>query len=132
MARMTPSVIATAVTEYLLAAANRYLSRPLEHADIISTYAGIRPLVARGGARNTASLSRDHTICVEASRLVATDAATAFACVADPRTHPRWIPMTVIASEHAAAPRVGGRMTRPPRRGRVRPRGWPGGRRTLG
>jgi hypothetical protein len=44
---------------------------------------------------------------VEASRLVATDAATAFACVADPRTHPRWIPMTVIASEHAAAPRVG-------------------------
>jgi hypothetical protein len=46
---------------------------------------------------------------VEASRLVATDAATAFACVADPRTHPRWIPMTVITSVHDAPPGVGDR-----------------------
>ncbi|MBB4630496.1 glycerol-3-phosphate dehydrogenase [Sphingosinicella soli] len=50
--------ITEAETEYLLAAANRYLSRPLERADIISTYAGIRPLVLEEskGARET---SRD-------------------------------------------------------------------------
>ncbi|WBX83357.1 glycerol-3-phosphate dehydrogenase [Sphingosinicella microcystinivorans] len=42
-------------TDYLLAAANCYLSRPLERADIISTYAGIRPLVLEEGkgARET-------------------------------------------------------------------------------
>lgn len=42
-------------TEYLLAAANRYLSRPLERADIVATYAGIRPLVLEEGkgARET-------------------------------------------------------------------------------
>jgi hypothetical protein len=31
---------------------------------------------------------------VEASRVLPVDAATAFAWVADPRTHPRWIPLT--------------------------------------
>ncbi|WP_339708870.1 glycerol-3-phosphate dehydrogenase [uncultured Sphingosinicella sp.] len=47
--------ITEAETDYLLDAANRYLSRPLERADIISTYAGIRPLVAEEGkgARET-------------------------------------------------------------------------------
>lgn len=47
--------ITEAETDYLLIAANRYLSRPLERTDIISTYAGIRPLVLEEGkgARET-------------------------------------------------------------------------------
>jgi glycerol-3-phosphate dehydrogenase len=34
-------------------------------SDVLSTFAGIRPLVLKGGGRNTAALSRDHTIRVE-------------------------------------------------------------------
>jgi glycerol-3-phosphate dehydrogenase len=47
--------ITEAETDYLLAAANRYLSRPLERADIVASYAGIRPLVLEEGkgARET-------------------------------------------------------------------------------
>ncbi|WP_418276011.1 SRPBCC family protein [Isoptericola jiangsuensis] len=44
---------------------------------------------------------------VEASRIVDTDAATAFAWVADARTHPRWIPLTVCAERDLGTPHVG-------------------------
>jgi glycerol-3-phosphate dehydrogenase len=37
-----------AEVDYLLAAANRYLARPLGHGDIIASFAGIRPLVLEG------------------------------------------------------------------------------------
>lgn len=48
-------VITEAETDYLLAAANRYLARPLEREEIVSSYAGIRPLVLEEGkdARET-------------------------------------------------------------------------------
>ena len=49
--------------------ANRYLARPAARADVLSTFAGIRPLV-RGGAVHTAALSRDHLIRVEAPGLL--------------------------------------------------------------
>jgi glycerol-3-phosphate dehydrogenase len=55
---------------FVLETAAPYFERPPTRADVLSTFAGIRPLVARGGGRSTASLSRDHMICVEASRLV--------------------------------------------------------------
>src|SRR3989440_443239 len=51
--------------EYILAAANRALARPLSRADVIAVYAGLRPLVdpATGnGAKPTTKLSREHVV----------------------------------------------------------------------
>jgi glycerol-3-phosphate dehydrogenase len=59
-----------AVTEedidYILAAANRVLARPLMRADVIAVYAGLRPLVAAGpkADKPTTKLSREHVIDV--------------------------------------------------------------------
>ena len=50
--------------DFILETAGRYLARPPRRDDVLSTFAGIRPLVT-GGGTNTASLSRDHTIRVE-------------------------------------------------------------------
>ena len=55
---------------FVLETATPYFERAPTRADVLSSFAGIRPLVARDGTRRTASLSRDHTVCVEASRLV--------------------------------------------------------------
>jgi glycerol-3-phosphate dehydrogenase len=41
------------------------MARPPSESDVLSTFAGIRPLVLKGSGRNTAALSRDHTIRVE-------------------------------------------------------------------
>jgi glycerol-3-phosphate dehydrogenase len=50
--------------EFLLATANRYLARAATTADILSVFAGIRPLVSAAGAP-TASLSREHTLLID-------------------------------------------------------------------
>jgi glycerol-3-phosphate dehydrogenase len=55
--------------EYVLETAGRYLQKPPTRADVLSTFAGIRPLVRTGG-KNTAALSRDHTIRVDDSGLL--------------------------------------------------------------
>jgi glycerol-3-phosphate dehydrogenase len=47
--------------DYLLGEINGWLTRPLGEADVLSTYAGLRPLVT-GGAKSTAQLSRDHSV----------------------------------------------------------------------
>lgn len=59
-----------AEVEFLLGHAGRYLSRDPSTADILSVFAGIRPLVRGGDAAHTASLSRDHTLLVSAAGLV--------------------------------------------------------------
>ncbi len=46
---------------YLLDALSRALEVPLEHADVIGSYAGLRPLLS-AGAESTRDLSRRHTI----------------------------------------------------------------------
>jgi glycerol-3-phosphate dehydrogenase len=51
--------------EYILAAANRVLARPLTRADVVAVYAGLRPLVdpaAGNGAKPTTKLSREHVV----------------------------------------------------------------------
>jgi len=51
--------------EYILAAANRVLARPLTRADVVAVYAGLRPLVdpALGnGSKPTTKLSREHVV----------------------------------------------------------------------
>lgn len=55
---------------FVLIHANRYLSQNIERVDVLSTFAGLRPLVRQKGAKSTALLSRDHTIFVSKSNLV--------------------------------------------------------------
>jgi glycerol-3-phosphate dehydrogenase len=55
--------------DFILETAGRYLARPPRRADVLSTFAGVRPLVKAGG-RNTAALSRDHVIRVECPGLM--------------------------------------------------------------
>ena len=50
--------------DFLLETANRYLARPAGVADVLSAFAGIRPLVSAQG-RGTASLSREHALLVD-------------------------------------------------------------------
>ena len=51
--------------EFILQTASLYLARKPERSDVLSVFAGIRPLVREGGAGNTAALSRGHTIRLE-------------------------------------------------------------------
>lgn len=56
--------------DFILETAGRYLQKPPTRADILSVFAGIRPLVKMGDGKNTASLSRDHTIHIDHSGLI--------------------------------------------------------------
>ncbi len=55
--------------EFLLAHARRYLIQDPGPGDVLSCFAGLRPLVGHDSAK-TASLSRDHTLLVSPSCLV--------------------------------------------------------------
>ncbi|MBI2813726.1 MAG: glycerol-3-phosphate dehydrogenase/oxidase [Opitutae bacterium] len=55
--------------DYLLRHAARYLARAPVHADVLSAFAGLRPLM-KGGGGPTSALSRDHVITVSPSGLV--------------------------------------------------------------
>lgn len=58
--------------EFVLETAREYLSRPPGREDVLSVYAGIRPLVKAAGADagKTSALSRDHTIHIDAAGLL--------------------------------------------------------------
>jgi glycerol-3-phosphate dehydrogenase len=56
--------------DFILETASRYLTRPPQRKDILSIYAGIRPLVKAAGNNKTSSLSRDHTIHIDDSALL--------------------------------------------------------------
>lgn len=56
--------------EFLLAHAKRHLGWEIGPADVLSTYAGLRPLVSRGAGHRTSALPRDHVITVSPSGLV--------------------------------------------------------------
>jgi glycerol-3-phosphate dehydrogenase len=51
--------------EFILQTASLYLQKKPARSDVLSVFAGIRPLVRSGDAGNTAALSRDHTIRIE-------------------------------------------------------------------
>jgi glycerol-3-phosphate dehydrogenase len=59
-----------AEVEFLLTTAGRYLHKAPTRDDILSAFAGIRPLVRAGDSRNTAALSRDHTIFIDGTGLL--------------------------------------------------------------
>jgi glycerol-3-phosphate dehydrogenase len=60
----------TAEIDFLLQHAARYLRQDPQRHDILSIFAGLRPLVKNGNSHDTASLSRDHTLLVSHSGLV--------------------------------------------------------------
>lgn len=55
---------------FILETAGQYLHKAPSREDILSQWAGIRPLVKAAGASSTAALSRDHSIHVDASGLL--------------------------------------------------------------
>ncbi len=57
--------------EYLLAYAGRYLTRQPTRADILSVFAGLRPLVGKSqGSQATSKLSREHEILTSPTGLI--------------------------------------------------------------
>lgn len=56
--------------EFLLTHAARYLTKDPTPEDVLSVFAGIRPLVSPEGDDDTASISRDHTLLIDSSGLV--------------------------------------------------------------
>src|SRR5690242_4185738 len=55
---------------YLLDAMNRSLAEPLTEADVVGTWAGLRPLLATAHSARTADLSRRHAVARSASGVV--------------------------------------------------------------
>lgn len=56
--------------DFLLEHAARYLTTDPERSDVLSVFAGLRPLVRSDDAEGTAALSRDHVVMISASGLV--------------------------------------------------------------
>ncbi len=56
--------------EFVLATAGQYLQKAPRREDVLSVFAGIRPLVRSTGSVATAALSRDHVIHIDTSGLM--------------------------------------------------------------
>ena len=55
---------------FLLSHAARYLTQDPGPEDVLSAFAGLRPLVRNGNEANTAAISRDHTLHIARSGLI--------------------------------------------------------------
>lgn len=55
--------------DFILETAAKYLAKKPRRSDVLSTFAGIRPLIRSGGG-STASLSRDHSIYTDPGGLI--------------------------------------------------------------
>jgi glycerol-3-phosphate dehydrogenase len=56
--------------DFILETASRYLEKPPKRTDVLSVFAGIRPLVRAADKKSTAALSRSHTIHIDNSGLL--------------------------------------------------------------
>lgn len=56
--------------EFLVSHAARYLTKDPSRSDVLSIFAGLRPLVKTGDGGSTAALSRDHTLLISPSGLI--------------------------------------------------------------
>jgi glycerol-3-phosphate dehydrogenase len=56
--------------EFILDTAGRYLEKAPSRRDVLSAFAGIRPLVGVGNRGDTAALSRDHVLQIDSSGLL--------------------------------------------------------------
>jgi glycerol-3-phosphate dehydrogenase len=61
------NAISDAETDYILAAANLYLTRPLTRADIVHVFAGIRPLFD-DGTSSASKVTRDYRLELDTAR----------------------------------------------------------------
>jgi len=58
--------------EFILETASLYLHKPPTRDDVLSVFAGIRPLVRTGNSRLTSALSRDHSVHIDPTGLLTT------------------------------------------------------------
>ena len=56
--------------DFVMTHARKYLAKDPSDSDVLSIFAGLRPLVKAGDGSDTAALSRDHTIMVSGSGLI--------------------------------------------------------------
>jgi glycerol-3-phosphate dehydrogenase len=56
--------------EFLISHAAKYLTKDPKPSDVLSIFAGLRPLVSQGAGGSTSAISRDHTIYISRSGLV--------------------------------------------------------------
>ncbi len=56
--------------DFIMEHAAKYLTKNLKPEDVLSIFAGLRPLVSSGDSSDTAAISRDHTIVVSNSGLI--------------------------------------------------------------
>ncbi len=56
--------------DFLISHAGKYLTRRPKRSDVLSVFAGLRPLVKGGEEKPTAALSRDHIIIISTSGLI--------------------------------------------------------------
>ncbi|MBW2270570.1 MAG: FAD-dependent oxidoreductase, partial [Deltaproteobacteria bacterium] len=56
--------------DFILANVNRYLAREAQRSDVLSVFAGLRPLVQADPGAETKTISREHAVLVSASGLV--------------------------------------------------------------
>ena len=56
--------------DFILHHANKYLDKTVTEKDVLSTFAGLRPLIKKKDVSSTAVLSRDHTILISGSGLI--------------------------------------------------------------
>lgn len=68
-AKLEPEALEEEI-EFILKTAGEYLAKKPCRGDILSVFTGIRPLVKSGGSKNTAALSRGHTIEIDAAGLL--------------------------------------------------------------
>lgn len=68
-ARFEPRALEQEV-EFIFRNLNSYLNSGISRKDIKAVFAGLRPLVKAGGQKNTAMISRDHTIVVSKSKMI--------------------------------------------------------------
>ena len=116
---LEPCPLASEV-EFLLEHAARYLTKDPAKSDILSAFAGLRPLVSTPEAQNTAAISRDHTIHISNSglltiaggkwttyRKMAEDAVDQAAVLAQLEERPSVTPTLNIHGFHQHADRFG-------------------------
>jgi glycerol-3-phosphate dehydrogenase len=56
--------------DFMLSEAGKYLAKDPTAGDVLACYSGLRPLVKPGGGKNTAAISRDHTVLVSPYGLI--------------------------------------------------------------
>jgi len=98
--------------EFLLQHAGRYLRQKPVARDVLSAFAGLRPLVKTNGERNTARLSRDHALLVSPSGLTSVAGG-------------KWTTYRQMGEDTVnLAARAAGLPTRPSRTGKLQLHGW--------